>query len=169
VALSDRQERIVSALQDGLPLSPAPFHDLGTRVGLSGQAIIEGIRELLDAGIIKRLGVVVRHRRLGFTANAMVVWDVPDARVDAAGEWLGAQPRITLCYRRPRRPPAWPYNLFCMIHGRSRQEVRAVIQGLREMPQLAEVPYAVLFSTRCFTQRGARYRFDGPPGGEHDA
>jgi len=159
VALSEEQERIVDALQHGLALSPRPYRELGAAVGLDEQAVIAGIEALLDEGIIRRLGVVVHHRALGYAANAMAVFDVADEHVDEAGEWLGRQRQVTLCYRRPRRPPAWPYNLFCMVHARSRAQARDCIQALRQHPRLAGAPYSVLFSTRCFRQRGARYRF----------
>lgn len=162
MALSEREDTLVSVLQDGLPLTRRPYAEIGRRIGASEDEILEGIGALLQQGVIKRLGVVVHHRALGFTANAMVVWDVPDASVDAAGEWLGAQDRVTLCYRRPRRPPRWPYNLFCMIHGRSRGEVRTRIKELRSDARLARIPYTILFSTRCFKQRGARYRPASP-------
>jgi len=148
----------VTALQDGLPLSPRPYRELGQRIGMSEHDVMGGIRGLVEEGMIKRIGVVVHHRAVGFVANAMVVWDVADEQVDAMGQWLGRQDRVTLCYRRPRHPPRWPYNLFCMIHGRSREEVRALIQRLRKNAPMADTPYSVLFSTRCFKQRGAHYR-----------
>jgi DNA-binding Lrp family transcriptional regulator len=162
VALNERQESLVTALQDGLPLTRRPYEEIGRRAGLSEDEVMEGIRDLLRQGVIKRLGVVVHHRAVGFAANAMVVWDVPDESVDEAGEWLGAQDGVTLCYRRPRRPPRWPYNLFCMLHGRNRGEVRHRIQELRSEGCLSRRPYSILFSARCFKQRGARYRPAAP-------
>ena len=161
MALSDREARLAAALEGGLPIAPHPYRDLGARVGLAGEEVIEGISAMLRDGTISRLGVVVRHRALGWRDNAMVVFDVPDADVDGAGEWLGRQEGVNLCYRRTRCPPRWPYNLFCMIHGRERAEVRARVQRLREAPSLARAPYAVLFSSRRFKQRGARYRGSG--------
>lgn len=159
--LTARELAVVGALQDGLALVPRPYRALGESIGLDEAEVIDVIASLQRDGVIKRLGVVVRHRALGMTANAMVVWDVPDDRVDEVGAWLGVQPDVTLCYRRPRRPPSWLYNLFCMIHGREREAVRARIHALRESAPLQDIPYAVLFSNRCFKQRGARYRFDG--------
>jgi hypothetical protein len=87
----------------------------------------------------------------------MVVWDVPDARVGAAGRTLAALTFVTLCYRRPRRPPAWPYNLFCMIHGLDRATVEALVSQASAAAGLEDLPKAVLFSRRRFKQRGARY------------
>ncbi len=157
MALTARQRAVAAALEGGLPLDPRPWRALGAPLGLSEKQVLAAVDALQRAGAIKRLGVVVRHQELGFAANAMVVWDVPDARVDAAGEWLASQAGVTLCYRRPRRPPRWPYNLFCMIHGRGRDAVLARIAALATGAPLAGAAHAVLFSTRRFKQRGARY------------
>jgi DNA-binding Lrp family transcriptional regulator len=169
VELSTQQRAVARALQHGLPLVSHPYRELGARIGLDEAAVMQTIAQLLRNGVITRLGVIVRHHELGYHANAMVVWDVPDERVDDTGQWLGAQADVTLCYRRPRRPPAWPYNLFCMIHGHHRDAVRARIHALREASPLTGIPYAVLFSTRRFKQRGARYAFDDRAGSPADA
>ena len=87
----------------------------------------------------------------------MVVFDVPEARLPEAARRLAALPYVTLCYRRPRRPPLWPYNLFCMIHGKERARVLALVAEAAEAAGIADLPRAVLFSRRCFKQRGARY------------
>ena len=105
----------------------------------------------------RRLGLVLRHRELGYRANAMTVWDVPDERVPDAAAALTRLPFVTLCYRRPRRPPVWPYNLFCMIHGQDRALVLAEVEEATAVAGLSGLPRAVLFSRRCFKQRGARY------------
>jgi DNA-binding Lrp family transcriptional regulator len=158
VELSTQQRAVARALQHGLPLVSHPYRELGARIGLDEAAVMQTIAQLLRNGVITRLGVIVRHHELGYHANAMVVWDVPDERVDDTGQWLGAQADVTLCYRRPRRPPAWPYNLFCMIHGRERDKVLGYIDRLIGSEGLAEIPHKVLFSGRRFKQRGARYQ-----------
>ncbi|MDG4595015.1 MAG: AsnC family transcriptional regulator [Candidatus Contendobacter sp.] len=148
---------LLAALQEGLPLVSRPYQLLARRLGLSEQTVLERLRYWLDRGVIKRLGVIVRHRALGYRANAMVVWDVPDAEVSAVGRALAAEAGVNLCYRRPRRLPHWPYNLFCMMHGRKREQVLERIEQVRIDHGLAAYPHAVLFSTRCFRQRGAYY------------
>lgn len=153
-----RQARLLEAVQAGLPLVPRPYAELGRRVGLAESEVVAALSEWVRAGLIKRLGIVVRHRPLGYRANAMVVWDVPDDRVGEIGRRMSAHEFVTLCYRRPRRGDEWPYNLFCMIHGRDRDSVLAQIEQLAEACGLVDTPRAVLFSTRCFKQRGARYR-----------
>ncbi len=151
-------EDLIEAVQDGIPLVARPYREIGARLGWSEQAVIDGLRDMLACGVIKRLGVVVRHHELGYRANAMVVWNVADAEVDRLGAQLGRQDCVTLCYQRPRRLPDWPYNLFCMVHGRDRSDVLACIGRMVEGLDLRAVPHAVLFSGRRFRQRGARYR-----------
>ena len=158
MVLSDRDYRLIEAIQDGLPLSSRPYADIGARLQMDEQAVIERIAALQEEGIIKRMGIVVRHHELGYTANAMVVWDVPDERLEEIGEQLGAQPCVTLCYQRPRRLPEWPYNLFCMIHGRDRGRVLEIIDEMIASHDLRDIPHKVLFSGRRFKQRGARYQ-----------
>ena len=118
---------------------------------------MEIVRDLQTRGIIKRFGVIVRHRELGFRSNAMVVWDVPDESVCMTAKRLTEDPAVTLCYRRPRRLPDWPYNLFCMVHGRDRGSVLEKIDLLGRAAGIHELPFSILFSRRRFKQRGARY------------
>ncbi len=157
MGLSDLDRRLIAAVQDGLPLAPRPYAEVGARLGLSEEQVIAGLRCLIERGAIRRWGVVVRHHELGYRSNAMVVWDVPESQVRAAGERLARLPFVTLCYQRPRRPPDWPYNLFCMIHGRDRAKVEALVLEAAARADLTEVARATLFSRRRFKQRGARY------------
>ncbi len=148
---------LVQAMQDGLPLSPRPYQQIAEQLEISETEVMQRIARLMERGDIRRLGVVVRHRELGYRANAMVVWDVPDDQVSELGRRLGAQPCVNLCYRRPRRLPQWRFNLFCMIHGRSREEVLQQLSQLIEDQQLHGIEHSVLFSTRRYKQRGAHY------------
>lgn len=151
----DRQ--LIAAIQGGLPLVAEPYRAVGEEIGLSEQEVIDRIRALREEGVIKRMGVVVRHHELGYRANAMVVWNVPDARVTELGECMGKFDFVTLCYRRRRYLPEWPYNLYCMIHGSSRDDVLDHVQQLVTECGLADLPREVLFSRRRFKQNGARY------------
>ena len=151
-------EDLIAAIQDGLPLVPRPYQAVADRIGCSEAEVIRRLREMLESGVIKRLGVVVRHHELGYRANAMVVWDVPDERVEAVGLQLGEQDCVTLCYQRPRCLPDWPYNLFCMVHGQDRGEVLECIDRMSAALGIETIPHDVLFSGRRFKQRGAYYR-----------
>ncbi len=148
---------VIAALQDGLPLEARPYAALGRPIGLTEYEVIEAIGGLIERGVMRRFGVIVRHRALGIRANGMVVWDIPDDRVAEAGRRLADLPYVTLCYRRPRHLPDWPYNLFCMIHGSDRETVLGQVEMAAEACGLSDVPRDVLFSRRCFKQRGARY------------
>lgn len=153
------EKRLIAALQPGLELLPRPFRHLGETVFMEEEEVLARISGWVDEGLVKRFGIVVRHHELGFRANAMVVFDLPDTGVDAVGTRLAAEPGVTLCYRRRRKLPDWPYNLYCMVHGRSREEARPVIERLAA---LAGSEPTVLFSTRRFKQCGARYFGDKP-------
>ena len=155
VRVTDQDRHILSELQNGLPLAPRPFAGAAARLGLTETELLGELRWLLACGVIKRCGLIVRHHELGYRSNAMVVWNVPDHLVDDVGAQLSALPFVTLCYRRPRRLPDWPYNLFCMIHGRDRNTVVEQVAAVRALRGLAEIPHALLFSRRRFKQCGA--------------
>jgi DNA-binding Lrp family transcriptional regulator len=148
---------IIEAMQGGLPLTSRPFAHIAERVGADEQTVIETVQELRAAGTIKRFGVVVRHHELGYRANGMLVIDVPDDAVESIAGRLAEDRSVTLCYRRPRRLPAWPYNLFCMIHGRDRGGVQRKVDALLLENDLQDRRSCVLFSRRRFKQRGAMY------------
>jgi len=157
MVLSEQDRELIAAIQGGLPLVARPYAEIATRLGLTEAAVIERLAGLQAAGLIKRMGVVVRHRALGYRANAMVVWDIPDAEVERIGILLAGETCVTLCYQRPRRLPQWRYNLFCMIHGRERHSVLRRLEQIVAFHGLEKIPYTVLFSGRSFKQRGAHY------------
>jgi DNA-binding Lrp family transcriptional regulator len=162
MGLSLTDLRLISAIQDGLPLDPRPYARIAEAAGLSEQEVIARLDRLVGEGVIRRFGVVVHHHELGYRANAMVVWDVPDTEVGEAGRRLAGLPFVTLCYRRPRRLPDWPYNLFCMIHGRDRGAVEALVEEASVAAGLSDLSRDVLFSRKRFKQRGARYVRSAP-------
>jgi len=149
--------RLRQQLEQGLPLSPRPYQALAERTGLSEQEVMSAITQWQKQGLIKRFGLVVKHRTLGYTANAMVVWDIPDEQVQTLGKAMAGVPFITLCYQRPRRLPDWPYNLFCMIHGTNRERVLAQLDSLIAEYNLQHIHHSVLFSNKAYRQRGGRY------------
>ena len=155
---SGHAEDLIAVIQDGLPLVAQPYRQIGESLGWSEQAVINKLRDMLESGTIKRLGVVVRHHELGYRANAMVVWDVPGNCIDKLGQQMGELDFVTLCYQRPRALPDWPYNLFCMIHGCSRDAVLNHIRTIVQQLHLENTDHDILFSGRRFKQRGARYR-----------
>ena len=162
---SDR--RLVGAIQDGLSLTARPYAVVADRTGLSEAQVMERLRRLLGEGMITRMGVVVRDHELDYRENAMVAFDVPCARVDAVGERLARIAPAIRCYRRLRRPPAWPYNLYCMLHDRDWAEVMGRVDEL-DPDAIGDLRRTVLFSRRRFCQRDAQDAPDhaSPPSGQ---
>lgn len=161
--LDARGWQLVALVQDGLPLVETPFAALAGQWQADEHDVIATLRHWLDAGIVRRYGSVVRHRELGFRANAMCVFDVPAAALDDIANRLAAAPEVRLCYERPRRGAEWPYNLFCMVHGHERDGVQDVVRAMLARLGLSALPHAVLIGEQRYKQRGAWYAM--PPGG----
>ena len=156
--IDEQDEALIELIQTGLPLTARPYAEIGKQVGMTEEQVINRIACLNESKIIKRFGIVVRHHELGYKANAMTVWNIDDEKISQLGACMGEFDFVTLCYRRPRRLPEWPYNLFTMIHGKDRQHVLSNIELLVNKCGLDAVEYQVLFRTRRFKQRGAIYR-----------
>ncbi len=148
--------RLIAATQGGLPLVERPYHALGQELGLDPSEVMGRLRRMLASGVIRRIGAVPNHYRLGWTENGMSVWDVDDARLPELGPRVGALPFVTHCYRRPRRPPLWPYNLFAMVHGRAPAEVAEKIDRIGDLLGDACRGHDVLVSTRILKKTGLR-------------
>ena len=147
---------LAALVESGLPLLPTPYAVWADALASTEDAVRAQLQFWLDAGTLRRFGLVVRHHEAGFASNAMTVFDVPDAQVDAYGEQLAGQAGVTLCYRRTRAE-GWPYNLYCMVHGRSRDETLALLHAAIHGAGLHQQPHQILFSRRRFKQTGARY------------
>lgn len=166
--LSAVERALCERLEPGLPLNSRPFDRWADELGITPEEVSVILQGLLTRGVIRRMGVIVRHRPLGYQANAMVVWQCPLARTRELGRALARQPFVTLCYER-QTSPEWPYNLYCMIHGRSRSEVLLQVESLVSEFNLTGLSQRVLFSTRAFKQRGSRYLATRPPSAETPA
>ena len=153
-------------LEAGLPLAARPYQVLAERIGANEEAVLGQVRDWSESGLFRRVGLVLKHRAMGFRANAMLVMNIPDDQVDEVGRKLGQAAGVNLCYQRPRRLPDWPYNLFCMVHGREREQVCRLIDMMLAEHGLSDVPHQLLFSTRAFKQCGGRY---APPAAQERA
>ena len=151
------EKRLIAVIGQGLPLVSRPYAAIAEQLGSTEADVIEGLNRLIQRNDIKRFGVVVRHHELGYKANGMVVWDVPDERIAELGHCIGKYDFVTLCYQRPRRLPEWRYNLFSMVHGQDRDGVIEKVDFIVEQCGLQDITYEILFSRRRFKQRGARY------------
>ena len=158
MALDDFDRQLIAATQGGLPLVPRPYDAVGQQLGVSGQQVRERLAQMLESGLIRRIGAVPNHYRLGFMANGMSVWDVDDAQVDRLGELIGSQPGVSHCYRRPRKPGVWRYNLFAMLHGHTREQVLAQAGQVAALLGPACRAHDVLFSSAILKKTGLRLR-----------
>ena len=147
---------LIVATQGGLPLVARPYHTIGEQIGIAGEEVMRRMQALLNGGIIRRIGAVPNHYAIGWTANGMTVWDVAEDKVDELGPLVGALPFVTHSYRRPRALPAWPYNLFAMVHGSSREECSAKALEIRALLGDACRANDILYSTRILKKIGLR-------------
>ena len=148
--------RIIVATQEGLPRVSRPYHAIAGQLGVSAGEVMECLRRMLEAGVIRRIGAVPNHYALGYQANGMSVWDVPEERIRELGQRIGALDFVSHSYHRPRCLPEWPYNLFAMVHGRDRTEVEAKVAQIAALLGEADRGHTVLYSTRILKKTGLR-------------
>ncbi|MFO1154231.1 MAG: AsnC family transcriptional regulator [Rhodospirillales bacterium] len=148
--------RVIKATQEGLPLARRPYHHIGDAIGIDGEEVMARLGWMLDAGVVRRIGCVPNHYRLGYAANGMSVWEVDDAEIAAVGPAVGRLEFVSHCYHRPRHPPIWPYNLFAMVHGRSRDEVTAKVAEIAHLLGSRARGHDVLYSSRILKKAGLR-------------
>ena len=154
--MDELDRALIVATQAGLPLVARPYAALAEQLALAEDEVMARLQGLLSSGMIRRIGAVPNHYAIGWTANGMTVWDVADEQVDQLGALVGALPFVTHCYRRPRALPAWPYNLFAMVHGNSRDEVRDKAARIAALLGEASRGGDLLFSTRILKKAGLR-------------
>ena len=147
---------IIVATQGGLPLVARPYHEIAARLDISADEVMARMQAMQERGVIRRIGVVPNHYRIGYSANGMSVWDVPDEVVDELGVRVGQFDFVSHCYRRPRHLPNWRYNLFAMVHGTSRDEVQDKVKKIAALLGNDSRNHDVLYSTRILKKTGLR-------------
>lgn len=155
-SLDDVDLKIIRATQAGLPLTPLPYQSIAEQVGLSTDEIMSRMASLQVQGIIRRIGAVPNHYKLGYRFNGMTVWDIPDEYIDDLGRQVGQLDFVSHCYHRPRHLPMWPYNLFAMVHAKSQDEVNKQIKRIAELLGDYNQGCDVLYSTRILKKTGFR-------------
>lgn len=155
--LTKNDKELIRALQKGLPLVPNPFAALGEKLGLSEEEVLSKIHQYQAEGYLRRIAPALRHQRVGYTANAMVIWRVPLPVIDEAADKLAQYPEVTHCYQRETREN-WPYNLYTMIHKHSEEECRKFAARLAE--EINVYDYQLLFSTRELKKTSMEYFCD---------
>ncbi|WP_456448364.1 siroheme decarboxylase subunit beta [Thiolapillus sp.] len=152
---------IIEATQAGLPLTPRPYATVAEQVGSDEATVMARMQAMQESGIIRRIGAVPNHYVLGFRGNGMSVWEVPEDRIQACGERVGALDFVSHAYHRPKHPPLWNYNLFAMVHGRDREEVMQKVEKIATLLGDDDLGHEVLFSSRILKKTGLRL-----PGGK---
>lgn len=154
--IDDIDRKIIRATQGGLPLVARPYHDIAEKIGIQAEDVMARMTRMLEAGVIRRIGVVPNHYALGVKANGMSVWDVEDAKVGELGSEIGRLEFVSHCYLRPRAPSVWPYNLFAMVHGENRDEVEEKVSAIARLLGDACRSHEILYSTRILKKTGLR-------------
>lgn len=156
MSLDATDRRIVRATQAGLPLVSRPYHAIAEQLGLEPAEVMRRIEAMQARGAIRRIAAVPNHYALGYRANGMSVWDVPDERISALGRRIGALEFVSHCYHRPRHLPDWPYCLFAMVHARDRAGIEAQVARIAELLGPDDRGHAILYSTRILKKTGLR-------------
>lgn len=152
--LSEKEQELVRFLQDDIPMEPRPFAGIAARLGMSEQEVVEQVQAWVEDGTIRRFGAMVRHQRLGYKANAMSAWDIPEERVGEVGEALAEAVEVSHCYQRPRARN-WDYNVFAMIHAATEAECEEIAAALAQ--RVGVDSYSLLFSSREFKKVSMKY------------
>ena len=148
--------RIIEATQAGFPVTAQPYHAIAEQLELEPELVMQRIGKLLEQGIIRRIGVVPNHYRLGYRANGMTVWDVPDEKIIELGNKVGSLDFVSHCYHRPRHMPYWPYNLFAMVHGRDKETTDKYVYEIADILGDENRQHTVLYSSRILKKTGMR-------------
>ena len=154
--LDDINRRIIQLTQTGLPLTERPYHTIAEQLNLTPADVIARFERMLTNGIIRRIGVIPNHYKLGYRFNGMTVWNVPDEHIDELGARIGALDFVSHCYRRPAHPPNWLYKLFAMVHGRSKEGVEHKVKQIADLLGKNDLGHEVLYSSRILKKTGFR-------------
>jgi DNA-binding Lrp family transcriptional regulator len=158
ITLDDTDLAIMHATQAGLPLTPQPYQRIAEQLGLTAEIVMTRMAAMQEQGIIRRIGAVPNHYKLGYRFNGMTVWNVPDEVIDELGQQIGQLEFVSHCYHRPRHLPEWPYNLFAMVHGKTQEDVDQQIRQITDLLGDANLGCEVLYSTKILKKTGFRSR-----------
>lgn len=147
---------ILLATQDGLELTQRPYDALAKRLGLSAGDVMARMQRMFERGMMRRNGATPDPRALGNVVSAISVWDVPDALIRETGTAVATLPQVSHCYHRPRQPPKWRYNLYAVVHGRSRREIERYVDQIARLLGDTARGFEVIYSTKTLKQTGFR-------------
>ena len=143
--LTDLEKKIIASIQDDMAVTERPYLKIAKRLGVREEILLEALQSLCDRGVIRRFGATLRHQKTGFTANAMVAWQVEEDRIEEVGKTMASFKQVSHCYRR-NPTNGWPYNLYTMIHASNEESCRQTACRMSQETKVAN--YALLFSRK---------------------
>ena len=152
--MDEKSRKIVKILREDLPIVEKPFKKLAESYNLEEEELINTILNFMREGIIRHFGAIVKHDKVGYISNAMVAWEVKEEEIDRVGNLIASFPEVTHCYKRVSTDK-WPYNLYAMIHGKSKEEFEEIIKKITELIKAEK--YTVLFSLKEFKKDTMKY------------
>jgi DNA-binding Lrp family transcriptional regulator len=157
IVLDEIDRKIVELTQSGLPLVSRPYANIAERLGVEPAEVINRMKQMQECGVIRRIAAVPNHYALGYRANGMTVWDVPDEKINELGNKVGQLDFVSHCYHRPRFLPEWPYNLFAMVHAHNRDEANLLVERISAVIGNDDRGHDILFSTQILKKTGLRF------------
>jgi len=151
---TEEDKNFIRELQKDMEIIDEPFVKAANNLGITENELFEKMKYYEDIGVMRRFAAILRHRQIGYTANGMIVWKVPEDRISEVGEKLGAFPQVSHCYERPTYPD-WPYNVFSMIHCKTHNEAHEMAKTIQDQIKVPE--YQILFSSREFKKIRVEY------------
>jgi len=154
IELTEKHHRVIALAQNDIPIVKEPFKHIIQELDMSYDEFFSILNELKDAGVMRRFAAILNHRKAGFNANAMVVWDIDEDKGISIGEKAAEFSAVSHCYLRPKYAN-WPYNLFTMVHGKTIEETNGIIEEMAsEIEHFSRRP---LYSTREFKKVRIKY------------
>jgi siroheme decarboxylase len=152
--VTDLDKKFIRVLQEDLETTTEPFKNSARILGITTDELFAKAKEYEQIGVMRRFAAILRHRDAGFSANGMVVWKVPENKIDDVGYKLAAFPQVSHCYRRPVFSD-WPFNLFSMVHARTLKAAERIAHTMSSVVKIQD--YSILFSTREFKKQRVKY------------
>jgi DNA-binding Lrp family transcriptional regulator len=151
---TEEDKDFIRELQKDMEIIDEPFVNAAKNLGITEDELFSKMKHYESMGVLRRFAAILRHRQVGFTANGMIVWKVPEDRITSVGETLGSFPQVSHCYERPTYDD-WPYNVFSMIHCKTHDEAYEVAKTIQDQIDVNE--YKILFSSREFKKTRVEY------------
>jgi DNA-binding Lrp family transcriptional regulator len=152
--LDDLDKNIIAMMQEEFPLVAEPYREIADKLGISEDELLNRLKKYSESGKIRKMGAVLRHREVGYAANALCAWIVPDERIQEVGEMFAKVAVVTHCYARVSQP-GWPYNFYTMLHANTREQCNMIASQLADQAGLSE--YIMLFSTKEWKKNSMQY------------